>query len=213
MDLEFILNFIDFTSKILIHTFLIVILARRILKEKSETGKLNIFRAIILSIFLMFELMFSLYFLILFGFFNSVQILQILFIDNISMITVLIGIQSVAALSLVAYANRWESFYYTPIFIFVGMIIFYFLTGYENLYLPYIYISISIGVVFLYMTAFRLKDNGSLGLAILFSLIFATLFLGNSIFYLIVTYCYLLFTLIFGLGYFRIFKEETKQNE
>ena len=113
------------------------------------------------------------------------------------------------ALSMVFYANQWESFYYMPFFFFGALTVLYIFTGFYIFLMPYIYITSIIGLTFIYITSFRLKDNGALGIGIFFTLAFMTLFTGdipptgN-----ILTLIYCVFGLFFAFGYFRPFKQK-----
>jgi hypothetical protein len=82
--------------------------------------------------------------------------------------------------------------------------------------IPYVFAGGVIAVVFLFATAFRLKDNSSLGLAIFATLIFPTLFsfaektpVGQ-----IFNLAYPIFGILFALGYFKLFKADVvEKNE
>ena len=111
-------------------------------------------------------------------------------------------------LCLVFYANRLESLYYLSLFIFGGMIIFYYLTGFDAWLEFYIQIAAIISLVFIYFTGFRIKDNGALGLAVFFTLAFSTLIIEMTYVTQILILSYNIFVVILSLGYFRVFKEE-----
>jgi hypothetical protein len=113
-------------------------------------------------------------------------------------------------LSLVFYANRWEVFYFFSLFFFGGMVIFYYLTGFSAWIEWYIQITAIFSLGFMYLTSFRIKDNGTLGLAIFFTLAFSTLVLDISMVNQIIIIVYNVLILIISLGFFKPFKEEVK---
>ena len=112
------------------------------------------------------------------------------------------------AISMVSYTNRWESLYYMPFFIFLGMFIVFLLTEIAIFLLPYVFTGGVIAVVFLFGTGFKLRDNSSLGLAIFATLVFPTLIAEKTIVGQMLSLAYPIFGLIFALGYFKLFKTE-----
>jgi hypothetical protein len=107
----------------------------------------------------------------------------------------------------VFYANGFETLYYSSAFIFGGMFITFLLTDYAGFLIPYIFTGGTIAVTFLFVTGFRLKDNGSLGLAIFASLIFPTLISEKTIIGQLMSLAYPIFGIILAFGYFKPFKE------
>ncbi|MHA1457065.1 MAG: hypothetical protein ACTSR5_13960, partial [Promethearchaeota archaeon] len=163
-----------------------------------------------LLIFIVFSLFAVLSILEFFVEMNISPVLNQLFgynIETINLYSILIGTMASLGLTLAFYANRWEAFYYLTIFIFGGMIIFYYLTGFDAWVENYIIMTGVGSLIFMYLTGFRLKDNGALGIAIFFTLSFSTLLVESSMINQIVIITYDIFILIFSLGYFKPFKE------
>lgn len=184
-------------------------IGKKILKEKKESGKYNNIRLITFGIFTCFALMSFIEYLVemslfpgdLFGY-N---------ITSVNLYSILIGTMVSLGLCLVFYANKLEAFYFISLYIFVGMIIFYYLTGYSTWVEGYIQFTAIISLVFMYFTSLRVKDNGALGLAIFFTLAFSTLIIEISFINQIIILIYNVFILIFSLGLFKPFKEEVVQ--
>jgi hypothetical protein len=128
--------------------------------------------------------------------------------EGLNLYTFIIGFIATLGISLIAVANRWEVLYLTSLFFFGGMVILYLLTGYDAMIMPYIYISGILSVGFLYMTGFRVKDNGALGLAVFFTLAFVTVIIEEGLITRLVVIVYDIFIIIFSLGFFKPFKEE-----
>lgn len=203
------LRIIGYLLSATIIPFASLIIGRKIIKEKKETGRYNYIRLIVFAIFSCFAVMSVLEYLVELSLFPNE-----LFGYNISSVnfySILIGTMVSLGLSLVFYANRWEPFYFFSIFIFGGMVIFYYLTGFCAWIEWYIQITAIISLAFMYLTSFRIKDNGTLGLAIFFSLAFSTLILDISFVNQIIIIVYNVFILIISLGFFKPFKEEVKQ--
>ncbi len=129
-------------------------------------------------------------------------------LEDITFFSIGVAFMVTFALITIAYANRWESLYLTLIFILGGSLIFYFFTGNINIYPIYIYASAFLGLIFFYLTAFRLRDNGSLGLGVLFTLAFLSLIFGEAIIGQLFNIATSIFGLIFALGYFNLFKRK-----
>jgi hypothetical protein len=89
------------------------------------------------------------------------------------------------------------------------MFIVFLLTEIAIFLIPYVFAGGVIAIVFLIATAFRLKDNSSLGLAIFATLIFPTLMIAeNTIVIQIFSLTYPIFGILFALGYFKLFKKK-----
>lgn len=187
-----------------------VILISKIYREYKETNQLNIIRCYIMGIFA--AMSFAL-------FWANLQESTTLFdnipnyiisnrVDTITLYSIGIGLMVTLALSMTAYANRWETLYYTSFFVFGGFIIFYLLTGFVAWFQYFIYISAILGLTFFYITGVRLKDNGSLGLGVFFTFAFVALILGETILSQLFNIGFSIFAVIFVFGYFRVFKEE-----
>ncbi|MFX0029387.1 MAG: hypothetical protein ACFE8B_09270 [Candidatus Hermodarchaeota archaeon] len=186
-----------------------LILGRRIIKEKRTAGQYNNVRLIIFGIFLSFAMMSVFEYLVELSLFPE-EIFGYS-ITYINLYSILIGIMVSLGLSLVFYINRWEAFYFFSLFIFGGMVIFHYLTGFSGWLELYIQISAVFCLSFIYFTSFRVKDNGALGLAVFFTLAFSTLVIEVSIVNQIIIFAYNIFILFFSLGLFRPFKEEVIQ--
>jgi hypothetical protein len=194
------------------------ILGYKLVKEKRQSGKFNPIRTIIFLIFLSFSALGIIEFLV------SVLPIKLPLldewfgggIDNFDIYGFIIGTMVSLGVTMVFYAYRWESLYYFMGFIYGGMFIFYLLTGYDAWLETYITLGGILGIVFLYFTAFRVKDNGALGLAIFFTIAFATLAIDFGVDVVnhwvtqISILVYSIFILIFSLGLFKPFKEVQK---
>jgi len=113
-----------------------------------------------------------------------------------------------AGLTMISYINRIEFMYYTPIAFFTGMYVFYLITGFTGWIEDYITLGGMASVLFMFFTAFRVKDNGALGIAIFFSLAFSTQFIHDTLIARIIMVSYVVFIIIFSLGLFKPFKQE-----
>ncbi|MFX0031952.1 MAG: hypothetical protein ACFE8E_05750 [Candidatus Hodarchaeota archaeon] len=208
---DIILEGLRFTGYILSAILIPVatlIIGRKIIKEKRTTGRYNIVRLLTFGIFFCFALMSVFEILVEF---SVIPFLSSIFgfnIETINLYSILIGTMVSLGLCLVFYANRWESLYFFSFFFFGGMVIFYFLTGFDAWVEIYIQIAAIISLVFIYFTGFRVKDNGALGLGILFTLAFSTLVIEISFVTQIIILIYDVFIVILSLGYFKVFKEE-----
>lgn len=208
-ELVSILDKISNCVNIFLFPIITLLLVIKIKNEKSETGKYNIIRSLICGCYACFS------WLVIWEFIDeNIPIGQTLheLIGNQShtfgLFNVGYGIMVCLGLMMIVYANQKETLYYTPIFIFSGMVIFYLLTGFQEWLMIYIYTGSVLGLLFLYITGFRLKDNGSLGIAIMFSLAFSTIFLQNTLLASIISFGYIIFAIVFALGYFEPFKEQ-----
>lgn len=191
------------------------IVGYKLVKEKRQSGKFNPIRMIIFLIFLSFSALGIIEFLV------SVLPIKLTLldewfgggIDNFDIYGFIIGTMVSLGVTMVFYAYRWESLYYFMGFIYGGMFIFYLVTGYDAWLETYITLGGILGIVFLYFTAFRVKDNGALGLAIFFTIAFATLAIDFGVDVVnhwvtqISILVYSIFILIFSLGLFKPFKE------
>lgn len=185
-----------------------LLLGRKVFKEKHEAGKYNPVRLLIFIVFICFSAMTVLEFFVEI---NVSPVLNQLFgsnIETINLYSILIGTMASLGLTLVFYANRWEALYFLTIFIFGGMIIFYYLTGFDAWVEMYIIIAGVGSLLFMYLTGFRLRDNGALGIAIFFTLAFSTLLVEISMVNQVIILSYNIFVLVFSLGLFRPFKME-----
>jgi hypothetical protein len=186
-----------------------VLIGRKVLKEKKSTGKWNPIRIIIFGVFICFSAIGIIEFL------TSVLPFELTLLnefyggglESFDFYGFLIGMMVTLGMTLIFYANRWESLYYSVLFFYGGMVILFLLTGFDIWLETYIMILGAISIGFLYLTAFRVKDNGALGLAIFFTIAFGTIILENHWVTQISILIYSIFILIFSLGYFKPFKE------
>ncbi|NHJ21963.1 MAG: hypothetical protein EAX91_13535 [Candidatus Lokiarchaeota archaeon] len=197
--------------------FATFILGRKLLKQKKATGKYNPIRVLIFGVFFSFSVL-GIIELIL-EYMPGLTLLDEWFgsgITNFNIYGFLIGTMVTFGLTMIFFAYRWESLQYSALFFYGGMIVFFFLTGYDAWLEMYIIITGLAGVIFLYVTGIRVKDNGALGLAIFFTIAFVTIAIdfGDATLNHWVTQISILvysaFILVFSLGYFRVFKEGGK---
>ncbi|MFX0011517.1 MAG: hypothetical protein ACFE9R_14485, partial [Candidatus Hermodarchaeota archaeon] len=156
------------------------ILGFKTFREKKNTGQFNYIRLITFGIFTCFAIMSVLEYVVYESWLPFINDFFGYTTETINLYSILIGTMVSLGLTLVFYANRWEAFYYTSLFFFGGMVIFYYLTGFDAWVDGYIQIAGLVSLVFIYFTSFRVKDNGALGLAIFFTLAFSTLILDFS---------------------------------
>ncbi|MHA1234568.1 MAG: hypothetical protein ACTSO6_03610 [Promethearchaeota archaeon] len=209
--IELVANYLG----IIIIPIMTIILGRRVFLERRQIKKLNVIRFLIFCIFL------SLSWLLLWEFlYESTPLSEVLNADLIISINTFslysfgLGLMITLAISMVSYTNRWESLYFMPFFIFLGMFIVFLLTEIAIFLLPYVFAGGVVAVVFLFGTGFKLKDNSSLGLAIFATLVFPTLIAEKTIVGQILSLAYPIFGLIFALGYFKLFKADVvEKNE
>lgn len=192
-----------------------IIIGLKLVREKKSNGKYNPIRSLIFAVFFCFSLLGIFEFLInLFPL--NLGLINAWFgggVDNFDFYGFLVGSMVTIGVTIIFYAYRWESLYYFMFFVYGGMVIFYLLTGFDAWLELYITICGLLSVIFLYFTGFKLKDNGALGLAIFFTIAFATIaidfgseFLNHWITQISIL-IYSIFILIFSLGLFRPFKQ------
>jgi len=205
--IELVANYLG----IIIIPIMTIILGRKVFLERRQIKKLNMIRFIIFCIFLTLSWMGIwefLYETTPLGYVLNADL--VISIETFSFYSFGIGFIITLAISMVSYANKWESLYFISFFIYAGMFIVFLLTEIAIFLIPYVFAGGVISIVFLFATAFRLKDNSSLGLAIFATLIFPTLFsfaeetpVGQ-----IFSLAYPIFGIIFALGYFKLFKKK-----
>ncbi|MFX1501373.1 MAG: hypothetical protein ACFFDH_10475 [Promethearchaeota archaeon] len=211
-QLDYVITQLGFYLNAILIPLATLILGRKLFKEKKATGKWNPIRTIIFGVFLCFSA------LGIIEFFISVlpfelPLLEELFgggITEFNLYGFLIGTMVTLGMTMFFYANHWESLYYSALFFYGGMIILFLLTGFDIWLETYITILGATSIAFLYLTAFRVKDNGALGLAIFFTIAFGTIIAENHWVSQISILVYSVFILIFSLGYFKPFKEVVK---
>ena len=210
--IELVANYLG----IIIIPIMTIILGRKVILERRQIKKFNMIRFIIFCIFLTLSWMLIWEFL-----YESTPLGDVLNYELVISIYTFsfhsfgIGFMITLALVMMTYTNRWETLYYVPFFIFAGMFIVFLLTEIAFFLIPYVFAGGVIAVVFLIATAFRLRDNSSLGLAIFATLIFPTLVIAEeTLVGQILSFAYPIFGLIFALGYFKLFKVGVvEQNE
>ena len=201
---------IGYLLNVIIIPLATIIVGRKLLKEKKTTGKLNDIRA---STFFIF---FSFSFLVLLEFLIRLQVYETPHIANFyggnyrgfNIYSLVTGLIASIGISIVALANRWDFLQYTSHFFYIGMILLYAFTGFDAFLEPYIYFAGGTSIVFLYLTAFRVKDNGALALAIFFTLAFGTVFFDVALITGFGVILYNIVILVFSLGWFKPFKQE-----
>jgi hypothetical protein len=188
-----------------------IILGRKLIKDKSMTGTFNRVKLITFSIFACFSIMSILELIVEMNWFPLLSEIFGYNVNTVNLYSILIGTMVSLGLTLVFYANRWEMLYYSALMFFGGMVIFYYLTGFDAWLENYIYLAGAISLIFMYFTSFRIKDNGALGLAIFYTLVFSVLILGLPYFTQIIILAYNIFLLVFSFGLFKPFKQEVAE--
>lgn len=204
------LSNLGYLLNIIIIPLATIIVGRKLLKEKKATGELNEIRALTFFILFSFSNLVILEFLIRTQIYSS-PVLAELFggnFDSFNIYSLVIGLIASLGLMLVTTANRWEFLHFAALFFFGGMILLYAFTGYDALLEPYIYFAGGVSVVFLYLTAFRVKDNGALALAIFFTLAFGTVIFDVPLIRGFGVIIYDVVILLFSFGLFRVFKQK-----
>jgi len=213
--LAHILTQFGYLGNLIIIPLATFIFGRKLSKIKKETGKTNKMSSIIFRIFFVFSI------LVIFEFIVNAEGIDVPIIDQMfgsgiatfNIYSLLIGTIATLGMSLMFFGYRWEALYDLGIYFFGGMYIFYMLTGFDAWLESYIYIAGVLSIFFLYLTGFRIKDNGALGLAVFFTLAFGTLAVTNPIITQIIIITYDVFIMIFALGYFKPFKHQVEVSE
>jgi hypothetical protein len=206
MDLELFLNELIYPLEVVTITLMAVVTARKAVQDKQQRGVMNWIRMIVFGVFACFAIQSWL------GFMNATlnlglpEFFQTMRDSYLTLGGIAIGGIVTLGIILVTYSNRWESLYFAPAFAYAGLLILIVSTGLTGLHQPYIEYGALIGLGFMYLTAFRIKDNSALGIAIFFTLAFSTIVLEIPLIPALINLGYLVFGLIFTLGYFRVFK-------
>ncbi|MFX0043488.1 MAG: hypothetical protein ACFE8L_11305 [Candidatus Hodarchaeota archaeon] len=203
---EVFLDNLGFVSNILSLIFIpvsTIILGYKLVKERKSTGEYNIVRLIVFSTFLTFSLNEIIGFIV-----DFIPSWEKMWGATFGISNFFIGLMVTFGLTLICYINRWEALYYSAIFFYSGMTIFYLLTGYDEGLAYFTNIAGAIDILFLYFTGLRVKDNGALGLAVFFSLAFSTLFIEDPLTARIIIFGYIAFIVYFSLGFFKPLKQE-----
>jgi hypothetical protein len=185
----------------------------KLYRERKANGKFNYVRMTIFSIFASFSV------LVIFEFLVNVPVEKSPFLvqifgtgfEGFNLYTFLIGLIASLGLTLISVANKWGSMYYASLFFYGGMVILFFLTGFDEFLMPYVYISGGASIVFLYLTAFRIRDNGALALAIFFTIAFGSVAIDIEIVTRISVLLYEVVLIIYSLGFFKPFKQEVAE--
>jgi len=128
--------------------------------------------------------------------------------NGFNIYSLVIGLIASMSITIVTLANRWDFLQYTSLFFYGGMILLYAFTGFDAFLEPYIYFAGGGSIIFLYFTAFRVKDNGALAMAIFFTLAFGTVILDVALITGFSVVIYNIVILVFSLGWFKPFKQE-----
>ena len=186
-----------------------LILGRKLLKDKKETGKYNIIRFIIFSTFINFSILVITNFLVTYTPLNT-PFMDELYNGDFGIYNTTIAIMGTLGLTLIFYVNRWEILHLSAIFFFRGMFLIYLFTGFHAWLEDYITITGAASIFFLYFTAIRMKYNGALGIANFFTIAFSNTFIDDLMLSSILAMIYVAFIVIFSLGLFKPIKQEVK---
>jgi hypothetical protein len=186
------------------------IVGRKLVMEKKANGKLNEIRA---STFFIF---FSYSFLVLLEFLIRLDVYDTPFFaefyggnyNSFNIYSLVIGLIASMSITIVVLANRWDFLQHTALFFYGGMVLLYVFTGFDAFLQPYIYLAGGGSIIFLYFTAFRVKDNGALAMAIFFTLAFGIVVLDIALLTGFSVIIYNILILIYSLGWFKPFKQE-----
>ena len=190
---------------------MIVLYIIRIIKAYKATGYINWVRALLLltiTVDFIFHGLFS-----FMKNFTSNAFLDFLFAGingGKSLSSWANGTIVMFGLMLAAYVNRKDSFLFFPVFMQVGAIVFYYITGNYVMEEYYTYVFGVIAILALYEAGIRVKDNFALGFAIMYTLQFVTVFEINPIIASIISSVGYFFGILLAAGIFHPFgKEET----
>jgi len=189
-----------------------LVLGRKLIKDKKASGRFNMVRVLIFLTFLDFSIL-TLTEVIANDILATPPVIIVPYDATFGLYNILVAMMITIGLTLIFYINRVEFLYYTPIFFFIGMYVFYALTGFNGWIEDYIIIGGAASVLFMFFTGIRVKDNGALGLAIFFALAFSTQFTHVPLVSRIVIISYVVFIIFFSLGLFKPFKQEVLSNE
>ena len=204
------LQYIGSLLNVIIIPLATIIVGRKLLKEKRATGKLNDIRASTFFIFFSFSFLVLLEFLIRMEVYDTPLLANLLGgnYKGFNIYSLVIGLIVSMGFTIVTLANRWDFLQFTSLFFFGGMIILYAFTGFDAFLEPYIYIAGGGSMIFLYITAFCVKDNGALAMAIFFTLAFGPAIFGVPMITAFGVIIYNVVMLVFSLGWFKPFKQK-----
>lgn len=203
--LEDFVNYFSFFVLILMD----IILGARLFRERKKLGRFNTIRFLIFCAFLSFT-----WLLFWEMVYESTALFQnmpgeiLVSNSTFSLYSIGVGMMVTLGLVIVAYGNQWNSLFYAPLFFYGGMIIIYIFTGFDLFLFPYIYFSAIVSAIFMIITGFRLKDNGSLGLSIFLLISLFALVLKGTYLGIIFNIIYPSFGLFFSIGLFTPFKQQ-----
>jgi len=204
------LQYIGSLLNVIIIPLATIIVGRKLLKEKKATGKLNDIRASTFFIFFSFSFLVLLEFLLRLGVYTTPHLANFYGgnYESFNIYSLVTGLIASMAITIITLANRWDFLQYTSLFFYGGMILLYVFTGFDAFLEPFIYIAGGGSIVFLYFTAFRVKDNGALAMAIFFTLAFIPVVLDIALLTGFSVILYNAVILLFSLGWFKPFKQE-----
>ena len=203
------LQYIGSLMNVIIIPLATIIVGRKLLKEKKATGKLNDIRASTFFIFFSFSFLVLLEFLIRLEVYDTPLLANLLGGNyrGFNIYSLVTGLIVSMGITIVTLANRWDFLQYTSLFFYGGMILLYAFTGFDAFLEPYIYFAGGGSMIFLYITAFRVKDNGALAMAIFFTLAFGTVIFDVALITTFGVIIYNVVILTFSLGWFKPFKQ------
>ena len=183
-----------------------LVIGRKLFLDKKATGRYNMVRVLIFLTFLDFSILAVSEYIVKDILLSAPAVMDP-YNAPFGLYNILVAIMITTGLTLIFYINRIEFLYYTPIFFFTGMYVFYLLTGFDGWLEDYTTYGGVASVLFLFFTAFRVKDNGALGIALFFTLAFSTQFIQDPLVSRIVVISYVVFIVFFSLGLFKPFKQ------
>jgi hypothetical protein len=210
MATEFtIFDWINSITQIIIIPIMVFIYSRKIHSEKQLTGNWNTIKLIILTAFLI-----DLF---------SVAVEDLLFMLDIipmqyyaaDMVIALnrmsTGTLVMLGLCFIFYLLNWRTLIYFPLYFFIGIISYWLITGNDILYTIFCNVGGLFGVFSLLYVAIKIKDDGPLGLGIMYLLALISIAMeaiapldaiGVPV---LITTGEFIFGLFFVIGYFRPF--------
>ena len=123
--------------------------------------------------------------------------------------TICIGFLITTQLTLMFYTYKREELYFSAYFFYIGMVIYFLLTGFQGLHSIYIQISGTICNGFLIYYGIRYKANQVLGLGVLSILAFISTFFYNApIIWSIIAIIISIYGILYAKGKIIFFKEK-----
>ncbi|TFF97181.1 MAG: hypothetical protein EU547_05035 [Promethearchaeota archaeon] len=216
-NIRLITQFIGNWITIFVVPLMMIIVGLRVIKEYRDTNQINYVRFIIFFIFIAFTWAIVPTNLSEVPPFNTIIRQELIGFSEeiINPYSIALGLMVSLCLVMIFYINQWKVLELSPLFFYFGLLISFFVTGFNPLFnllnAVYIYLAAVVGIAFFYITGFRVKDNGSLGLGILFTIALGSLAFGENVIGDIFTVLIAIFGLIFSLGYFAPFKEKEEE--